>query len=39
VGFATLDIELLQAVEQGAYDTQNVLTTIRGRYATPEARP
>jgi hypothetical protein len=33
----TLDIELLQTVEQGAYDAQNVLATIRARYATPEA--
>ena len=33
---ATLTIELLQAVEPGAYDVRNVQATIRGRYAVPQ---
>jgi hypothetical protein len=33
----TLNIVLVPTVEQGAFDAQNVLATIRARYATPEA--
>ena len=33
----TLNVELLPTVEQGAFDAQNMLATIRARYATPEA--
>jgi hypothetical protein len=33
----TLTVELLSAVESGAYDVQNVQATIRGRYAMPQS--
>jgi hypothetical protein len=32
-----LTIELLPAVEDGAYDARNVQATIRARYAVPAA--
>jgi hypothetical protein len=33
----TLNIELTASVDQGTFDAQSVLATIRARYATPEA--